>query len=101
MLSHTVKGDTLVVRLSGELDHHTAVAVREEIDGLIDRYKGIKKLVFDMKELVFMDSSGVGVVIGRYKRMSSRGGSVAVRETGKHIDRIFSMSGIYQIIQKA
>jgi stage II sporulation protein AA (anti-sigma F factor antagonist) len=101
MLSHTMKGDTLVIRLSGELDHHSAATVREEIDALIDENKQAKRLIFDMKGLIFMDSSGIGMIIGRYKRMAARGGTVAVRDPGKHVDRIFTMSGIYQIVERA
>lgn len=101
MLTHTLRGDTMTVRLSGELDHHSASRVREQIDALIDENKGAKRLVFDLKELAFMDSSGIGVVIGRYKRMSARGGTVFVRDPSSHVDRIFAMSGMYQIIQKA
>ena len=100
MLTYSIADDVILVRLHGELDHHSAVKVRGQIDTLIDDNTQIKRLVFDLSELEFMDSSGIGVVIGRYKRMAAHGGKVSVRRPGKHVDRIFQMSGLYQIIEK-
>lgn len=101
MLQHAVKGDELIVKISGELDCHTAAPVRERLDALIDQNPNIKRLRFDVSGLTFMDSSGIGVVIGRYKRMAGRGGTVCVKGADKRVDRIFEMSGLYQIIKKA
>lgn len=60
----------------------------------------IRRLIFDMRGVEFMDSSGIGMLIGRYKRMKRRGGSVAVTGAEGRIDRIFTMAGLYQIIDK-
>lgn len=62
--------DKLVVTLVGELDHHSAEEVRVKIDDRIER-DNIKKVVMDFKEVTFMDSSGIGVVIGRLKRLKT------------------------------
>jgi stage II sporulation protein AA (anti-sigma F factor antagonist) len=89
----------MTVKLTGELDHSSATRIREELDNLISD-PGVKRLVFDMNELCFMDSSGIGVILGRYKTMIRRGGTVAVKAGNRQIDRIFELSGLYQIIEK-
>ena len=92
-------GQTLIVTLKGELDHHSAENIRNEIDALLID-PGIRKLVLDMKNVTFMDSSGLGVILGRYRMLSSRGGSVYVSNVAPNVDRIFKMSGIYSLIQR-
>lgn len=98
-MKHTMRGDALTVYLDGDLDHHSAEKVRSELEELIANQK-VKKLVLDLSKLKFMDSSGIGVVLGRYKTLSKRGGTVAVSQPAPHVNRIFAMSGIYQIIEK-
>ena len=99
MFSYELKRGTLTVRLSGELDQRMAARVREEIDALIDDQR-VRRLVFDVSGLDFMDSSGIGLIIGRYKRLSRRGGSVAVTDPDARIDRLFQMSGVYQVVER-
>ena len=81
MLTHEKRRGTITVRLTGDLDHNTAAQIREELDLLIED-QSIRRLVFDLSELGFMDSSGIGMIIGRYRTMARRGGSVAVRPGG-------------------
>ena len=90
---------TVTIRLEGDLDHGTADKLRPQIDALLID-PSVKRLVFDLRALDFMDSAGIGFVIGRYKLLSKRGGSVAVTGVGGTVDRIFSMSGLYQIIER-
>lgn len=99
MLFYERKGNALIARLSGELDHSAATRLRAELDGLIDE-TGVTRLLLDMSALDFMDSSGIGLVIGRYKRLSKRGGSVAVIGTNARIDRIFNMAGLYSLVER-
>ena len=99
MFSYDLKRGTLTVRLAGELDHLMAQRVREEIDALIDD-AWVRRLVFDVSRLEFMDSSGIGLIIGRYKRLSRRGGSVAVADPDARIDKLFRMSGVYQVVER-
>ncbi len=89
----------LIVRLDGELDHHTAEEMRKEIDKEIDK-NNCKNVIFDLASVNFMDSSGIGVVIGRYKKVSKRGGQVAVVNVNSRVERIFKMSGLFNIVQK-
>ena len=99
MLCYENRKNTLTVRLTGELDHSAATSIRRDLDTLILQ-TGAKKLVFDLKALDFMDSSGIGLIIGRYKLMAQRGGSVAVRSPGARIDKIFRMAGLYQLVER-
>lgn len=96
-LDFMTKGNMLIVELSGELDHHSAEEVRVKIDDRIDR-ANIQKVIFDFSSVSFMDSSGIGVIIGRYKRVSLRDGKVAIAAVNKSIKRIFDLSGIFKII---
>ena len=99
MFSYELKRGTLTVCLMGELDHSMAARVRSEIDPLIDA-SGVRRLVFDVGRLEFMDSSGIGLIIGRYKKMARRGGVVAVVAANRRIDRLFDMAGLYQLVER-
>ena len=99
MLYYEKNRNTLTIRLTGELDHSMAACIRAEVDELIMDSK-IRRLIFDLNDLRFMDSSGIGLIIGRYKLMSRRGGSVAVSGPDAHIDKIFEMAGLYQLVER-
>lgn len=90
--------DKLVVHMSGELDHHSAEEARNKIDDRLDR-NNIKKLILDFNKVTFMDSSGIGVVIGRYKRLNMKKGSIAVVRVNNPVNKVFELSGMYKIIQ--
>ena len=98
-MRHTLRGQTLTVYLSGELDHHSASQIRQELDALI-RDSRARRLGLDLSSLTFMDSSGIGVILGRYNQMARRGGSLAVRKPSSQINRIFDLSGVYQIVER-
>ena len=99
MFLYEKKKNTLTVRLTGELDHNSAANIRSELDELILDPR-IKRLVFDLTELEFMDSSGIGLIIGRYKLMARRGGTVAVACHRGRVDQIFEMAGLYQLVER-
>lgn len=88
----------LLVTLMGELDHHSAEEVRVKIDDRIDR-DNIKKVVMDFNGVTFMDSSGIGVVIGRYKKMNSRNGNCCIADVNRTVNKVFELSGLYKIIK--
>lgn len=92
-------GANLILHISEELDHHTAGQISRTIDVLIEK-GNVKNIVFDFSGMTFMDSSGIGMVMGRYRKIHYFGGSVFVTGVGAGVDRIFSMSGLYKIIQK-
>lgn len=93
------KGKTLIINMSGELDHHSAESVRIKVDNKIDEY-GIANIIFNFGEINFMDSSGIGVVIGRYRKVSEYGGKVAVVNMQPHIKRVFELGGLFKIIKE-
>ena len=97
---YSLSGDTMVVELANELDHHNSVAIREEIDRHI--YSGqIKNIIFDFKNTTFMDSSGIGVILGRHRILKNIGGVIAVTNINKSVDRLLTISGIYKIVEKS
>lgn len=100
MLNHAKQRDKLTVALTGELDHCSAMTVRRELDELISD-PAVRHLMLDMTDLKFMDSSGIGVILGRYRILAARGGSVWVRNMNPQITRIFQLSGMGQIIHVA
>lgn len=91
------KDDKLIVCLMGELDHHSAEEVRVKIDDRIDR-DNIRKVILNFSGVTFMDSSGIGVVIGRYKKMKNRSGNLCVAEINRTVNKVFEISGMYKII---
>ncbi|SES76156.1 anti-anti-sigma regulatory factor, SpoIIAA [Natronincola peptidivorans] len=98
-LFYETNDNTLIVKLKGELDHHVAEKIRVELDEMISN-KRAKNLIFNLKEMNFMDSSGIGVIIGRYKNINKLGGKVAVVAVSEKVDKIFSLAGLYRIISK-
>jgi stage II sporulation protein AA (anti-sigma F factor antagonist) len=89
----------LIIRLNEELDHHNALKIREKADKLIDR-NNIKHIIFDFYGAGFMDSAGIGVIMGRYRKVIFIGGKTAVANVNSAVDRIFRISGLYKIIEK-
>lgn len=100
MLQAHREGDRLTIQMQGELDHYCAQAVRRRIDSLLAEDPGIRCLILDFAQLDFMDSSGIGVILGRYRIMQDRGGSMAVSNMNTHIARIFHMSGMDRLIHQ-
>ena len=94
-----VSGQTMIIHLCEDLDHHNAVYVREMADGFLEKYP-INRIIFDFSGVEFMDSSGIGVIIGRYKKMNYVGGAVYVCGINKNVDRIFQMSGLYKLVKQ-
>ena len=90
-------GQVLIITPEAELDHHCALRVRAEADRTLDGGK-ISHLLFDFSKLRFMDSSGIGVIMGRYKKVIFQGGRIACCGVGKEVDRILTVSGLYRIM---
>lgn len=99
MLEYELQRHTLTVRLKSELDHRAAEEIRAELDELL-KNRSIRRLVLDLRRLKFMDSSGIGLIIGRYKLMARRGGSVSIVNADARMDRIFRMAGLYQLVDR-
>lgn len=87
----------LIVKISGDIDHHCSEAVRIDIDMEFTQTRSVN-LIFDFSEVSFMDSSGVGMIIGRYKHVVKLGGKVMVANMRPETRRIFDMCGLRKII---
>ena len=88
----------LILKMPRELDHHQAEFLKEEADGLLVKYP-VRNLIFDFSDTHFMDSSGIGVIIGRCKNVRFSGGYVKAIHLNQQIQRIFKISGLMKIIE--
>lgn len=87
----------LVMEITEEIDHHTTEKIRRRADYEIQRYMP-KKVLFDFNNVSFMDSSGIGMVVGRYKLLAMLGGSLELANVNQKLEKVFEMSGVLKII---
>lgn len=92
-----IKQDILCIRLSGELDQHTADELRERVSNAIVK-NNVRHIILNLKQLSFMDSSGLGVILGRYKQIKQVQGEMVVCAISPAIHRLFDMSGLFKIM---
>lgn len=92
------KNTVLLIRLKGELDHHTAEKLRLLAENEIEKQE-IKHIVLNLEELHFMDSSGLGVILGRYKKIKKNNGEMIICAISPAVKRLFEMSGLFKIMQ--
>ena len=91
--------DILYLYLEGELDQSVAGDLRGKIDDYIAAAK-VKNVVFNMEKLTFMDSTGVGLILGRYKKLKSENVGLFIDKPNPQIDKVLRVSGLYGIIPK-
>lgn len=87
-----------IARLSGEIDHHNAKELRTQLDKFIISAQP-PELVMDFKNITFMDSSGIGLIMGRSKLMKECGGRLEIRNSQPYIKRVLKLSGIERIVK--
>ena len=92
---------TLYINLSGEMDECSAQSARTKCDKLIEEYINAKKIVINLSEIAFMDSTGIGFLIGRYKKAAAMKIPLYVQKPNFAADKILNLSGIYSLIPKA
>jgi stage II sporulation protein AA (anti-sigma F factor antagonist) len=97
-ITYQYRGATLWVQLEGELDHHTAQNCRRQLDEVLAARPQIRQLRLNLSGLDFMDSSGIGVLIGRYKIMKERRGIMTLYGLKPAISKIVDMAGLAQIM---
>ncbi len=97
-LDFKVKEENLIVVIKGEIDHYSAVWVRVEIDSKIAEFRP-KLTVLDLSSIDFMDSSGIGLIMGRYTRMQNIGGELSVRSPSERVEKIIKLSGLCKIVK--
>ena len=91
------KDKQLIVEITEDIDHHIAEKIRRKVDDEITRYMP-RKTIFDFGRVSFMDSAGIGMIIGRYKMMKLIGGEMEIVNISPNVKRILEMSGISKII---
>lgn len=91
-----IKRYVLYVRLDGELDQYTVENLRIKVSELIDKYR-IRFLVLNFERLDFMDSSGIGFIIGRYHKLRKANGGIILCSVNEHIKRIVMLSGLIKM----
>lgn len=98
-MKHKFDQDTgyLLIHMPREVDHHTSLQLKEEADFLLRQYP-VRGIVFDFQETVFMDSSGIGVILGRCRNISLAGGQAVAVHMNEQVHKIFSMSGLQKVI---
>lgn len=97
-ISYEIKQRCLIVKLGTEIDHHVAENIRSKVDQLIDM-NAIRVLILDFSDTVFMDSSGIGVIMGRYKKMKDMGGDVGLIHVSSQIQKLLKLSGVYRLVK--
>ncbi len=93
-----IRNDILIAVLNGEIDHHSAELIRSEIENELKNHN-LKNIILNFKGVRFMDSSGIGVVIGRYKYAKALGGNLVACELTTEVKRIFDISGLLKIVE--
>lgn len=92
-------GSNLIVRVDGELDLETSPIFREKVESKLNQYEMIKHLILDLQKVNFIDSSGLGAILGRFKRLSQQGGRVSAVNVSPQVQRIFELSGLLKIMK--
>ena len=91
------KDKLLILKITDEIDDHNVQNIRRKADYEIERYMP-RKVIFDFDSVTFMDSSGIGLLIGRYKFANMLGGKLEVANLTQNVKKIFEMSGILKLI---
>ena len=95
------RGQRIIVRLTGELDHHSAEHVRQSLDIVLSDLTVRELQLLDWGGVSFLPCAGLGVVLGRYWTLAARGGRLIVSGVRTPVDRIFRMSGLYALVERA
>ena len=101
VVSGFFKDKTLYINLSGEMDECSAQSARTKCDKLIEEHIGAKRIIINLSDIAFMDSTGIGFLIGRYKKAATLSIPLYVQKPNFAADKILNLSGIYSLIPKA
>lgn len=98
-IKHRIYENTLYVILSGELDEHSAYKTRITLDEVFSN-PNFNQVIIDLSELDFMDSTGIGVLVGRYKKLKDKSIPIFICNPSYHAEKIFKMTGLYDIMPR-
>ncbi|MBE6633446.1 MAG: STAS domain-containing protein [Ruminococcaceae bacterium] len=96
-VTYEERGDAMVVRIGGEIDHHGAVAVRSGIDRVLATRRP-PRVYLELSGVSFMDSSGLGLIMGRYALVKRYGGAMAVLDPSPAVIRIIRLAGMDKMV---
>lgn len=96
-LDFKIVGSDICIKLNGEIDEYSARSLRADIDKLIDA-QGFRSMTFDMQGVTFIDSTGLGLVLGRYKKLQQRRAELLLKNVPPQVDKVFRTSGIYSFV---
>lgn len=91
------EGDMIIAKLRGDLDHHSVTLIRQELDAVLE-LSTPDMLIIDFNDVSFMDSSGIGLILGRLRVMKSFGGKVRLKNTNDYISKLLTMAGLSSLI---
>jgi len=91
------KQKTIIILISGEIDHHTSKMLRTQTENALTQLGG-RHIIYGFEQVTFMDSSGIGMLIGRYKQLHALGGRIAIANATGKIKEIIQLSGLTKII---
>lgn len=92
-------GGRLTVLFSGDIDEYACRTLRGEIDASIDA-SAPAEVIFDLKKVSFVDSTGLGLILGRYKKLSRTGGVLRLKDVPPAVDRVLRAAGVYTVVEK-
>ena len=96
-LSFRKKNKTIMILITGEIDHHTSKELRRQTESALIQMGG-RNIIFHFENVTFMDSSGIGMMIGRYKQLQAIGGRIAIACANQKIDEIIRLSGLTNLL---
>lgn len=97
-LKYTTSGDRLEILLLGEIDHHNAVNLRQEADELIKKHRP-QTVVLNLEKIDFMDSSGLGFIMGRMSLAQKSGGELVIKSPSRSVQKICRLAGLERLVK--
>ena len=94
------RGKDVYVSVDGEIDEHSAVSARKAADEIASQSVGATRVIFDLRNVTFMDSTGIGFLIGRYKVFRRYGVPMYITNPNPTADKILAMSGVYTLVPR-
>ena len=99
-VKYSVSNSRLNIYYFGELDECTSQVVKKSTDDILIKNSGVSEVVFNLSNLTFMDSTGIGMLLGRYKKIVSMGKRAFVENPTPTVDKVFQISGMYKVMPK-
>lgn len=100
-VEYQMQGETLTLYLVGDIDEYSSPLARRQVDKILEEKWQAEKAIFNLAQIRFMDSTGIGFLIGRYKKLKKFGVEMEIESPNESADKILSMSGVYSLIPKS